>query len=197
MSVVVFHISGDDGRIFAQVGKYEHAQATPTCELPGMKRESSELLGDAFSRLRSTKLSPLQNSIQVLRSECFKTTKNSKQHKVQTKYLRHIFYCTLLEEFEALMCTAATPFEAIPFDMEFSKVPSVATTAAATASERTVVAELGDLATREVFFFPYGTKGAFYAWLWQHEFDFLSSPAGEHTASMWLRHVARPPREQV
>lgn len=194
VSVVVLHISNGDGHVFAQVAKYEHGMATPTCELPGMKRENSELLGDALARLRSTKLSPLDNNLQVMRSECLTTTKRSKQHKVNTKYLRHVFHCSLLDDFEAPTCTAAAPFEAGAFDRMFSK-SSCTMGSETTASVRsTGFAELGDLATREVFFFRYGTKGAFYAWLSQHEFDHLSSPAGEHMASSWIRHIGHPPR---
>mmetsp|Transcript_25925 Transcript_25925/g.74718 ORF Transcript_25925/g.74718 Transcript_25925/m.74718 type:complete len:950 (+) Transcript_25925:36-2885(+) len=196
VSVVVAHIGNDDGRLLVQVGKYERGVSTPTCELPGLKRESDELINDAWMRLRGTKLSALADVLQVQRNELVTATKSSKQHRVQTKYLRHIFYCCLSGDFDAPFCTALSPFDSErPPSWRGTGTWSLSLAAVGSRlppAPHVVRRELGDFACREVYFLQYGAKGAFYAWLSSREFDYLSSPAGERVSSLWLRSLHDP-----
>jgi len=188
VSVVVAHLMREDGRFLAQLGKHESRGSSAACELPGLKRESSELVGDAWARLRTTKLGFVSGAIRVLRSERALSTRSSRQHRVTSRYLRHVLYCSAEGGFEAPSCTALSPFECREESQEGS-----GSNGAVRLPPHVLQRELGDLASREVFYFRYGSKGAFYAWLSQREFESLGGPSGERAASVWLAALGRPP----
>merc|ERR1712176_1194450 len=86
----------DDGRILAQVGKWEDGKgAKPSCMLPGLKRGRGELPHKTVQQLLDADLSPWMKGVRMGDSEDDTWVMESASFGIRTKYLRTVHSATL------------------------------------------------------------------------------------------------------
>jgi len=95
VAVVALRLESSEGEIFAQVGKLDKGEVSPSCQLPGGKQERTEMAGDAMKRILSAKVHPFEGCMQVDKFERLVEENESKEYGVRTKYLRTVFSCSI------------------------------------------------------------------------------------------------------
>mmetsp|Transcript_74658 Transcript_74658/g.228436 ORF Transcript_74658/g.228436 Transcript_74658/m.228436 type:complete len:950 (-) Transcript_74658:81-2930(-) len=120
VSLVALRVERDDGHIFVQVAKWERDSDAirVACQMPGVKQERDELVGDTVQRLFATKLQLLANKVDITGTTRENFEKPSKEYGVHTRYLKAVCSARLKAgaEIDAPVCRLNADLNvALPF----------------------------------------------------------------------------------
>jgi len=103
-SVGVVKIDNKSGDILAQIAKWDEETEAwePQCKLPGLKQERGETSAEVFRRIMQTKLTPIVDSVVLLKTYQEETWHQSRTYGVSTKYLRTVCVCSLRNGMEGV-----------------------------------------------------------------------------------------------
>mmetsp|Transcript_58544 Transcript_58544/g.181825 ORF Transcript_58544/g.181825 Transcript_58544/m.181825 type:complete len:251 (-) Transcript_58544:10-762(-) len=96
VSLVVLRLERGDGRLLVHVGKWDGSRFEAECQLPGLKQERDELVGETVARMLGTKLKQLEGQVHVESVVRDNKTRMSKEYGVQTRYLLSVCEARLL-----------------------------------------------------------------------------------------------------
>jgi len=170
VSVVALRLQDSDGNIFTELGQMEGGLKA-CCQLPGAKREQSELANETLQRLLA-KLRLPSESVEVLCMERHVQYKESREYQLHSRYLRTIHVARLMGEVE---------LPRVVLGRDTAEVEGV--------SE--------EFARLTVYVSPKeGGKCAWYAWLCPATFERLSSVAAEPELTAWLTALSDSDMEE-
>ena len=161
--VMVIRIVGDDGSFLVQLAKWTNNQFVATSLLPGNKMLRGETKEMAVKRILKTKLGFMCDHVLVSHMESSRAKATSNKTKVSTTYLRTVCHTTLHKSFAWAKCDVIAPhlMESFP--------PPVAE------GRRKVYLVKAD-----------GGSVVLYTWLREHQFEWLTTPAGMDSMQAWL-----------
>lgn len=102
VSIIVLRLSRQDGRVLAQLGKWDGACAQASCELPGKKQMEGESPTQTLDRLLFGAFAPLRDAMTCTSAKQDVTRKESERMQVKTKYLRTLNHAELICPLECL-----------------------------------------------------------------------------------------------
>jgi len=191
-SVCALEVQDSEDRYLTQICRWDNEVAVPLFQLPGGKQERGERPHDALRRLLGTKLKPLQDRLQIQRSEREVSLKVSDQHLVQTEYTKNIFIARLegSDPLAAPLCSKRKDANS------YSNRPSAATLPIRWMGTEKVthghsMKHLAELLHLDVYLFETDRDGrcASYAWLTDDQYRFLSTVAGHTVLLQWVSHL--------
>jgi len=179
VSLLALRIERPDGRVLAQVGKWNGRKASGKCQLPGAKQLRDELTSESLDRLFRTKLAILRNKVDIVDATHETTVQMSGDVAIMTRYLRTICSARLKDahELELQVFSASRPRK--------SRVEKAF--AIHTKVEAFLHMEVLALWDEDIEY-----EATLLAWLLPQELGFLSSPAGTSVLDEWLSLIAPP-----
>jgi len=194
VSVVAVQIVHADGRILAQLGKFEYGLLQADCTLPGTKQFPGETLSDTVDRILESRFPALCGRLHLDSVERSIDEYQSSSLKIRTRYCRKVVQMRLEgeRELDVPTCSVMQPFPEM-----CRRRPSTATVSSIVFGSPDIELE-EDLKQQPVFAIPTtkASSGGFYTWLDPHAFQKLSEGCNESKVSTWLKRLGLPPSGQ-
>jgi len=186
VSLVVLRATDGNGSVFMQVGKWNGVEFHRAFLLPGIKQEANEHVGETLERMFATKLSCLREGVELCGFQRETEEKESKEHGVQTKYIRSICNAQVLTRVDATICHAQMRASVV---MHSTETVGRSRTLL-DANQKQIVAQLQ---ATTVYAVPAddGT-GVLYAWVPEGLIEPLGSASGERALGQFLAAVEWP-----
>merc|ERR1711920_478330 len=189
VSLVALRVERPDGHILVQVAKWENSQMKAACQLPGLKQDRGELVGEAVERLFDTKLPFLAEWVTITSTAREKMEKASKEFGVDTRYLKSICTAKLKPDacIDAPLC-GTWLVKRHSGDARASSALDPADGEIMAILEGTPVLAAGVIGA---------ASSNCYAWLPHEIFWILSGGGKDHVLKPWLESLTLPEEEAV
>jgi len=198
VSVVVLDLTREDDRTFVQLGVWNGAEVFVDCQLPAVKQHYNETIKESMNRLLGHKLAPLVNSLELHHTEEHSEKKESRIYRLQTKYIRKVCSATLIAQ---VTLPVANPRlrESERSSRRSSSILSAAAASMWGLRRRSLSDAFGGMVAvpemftnREVYYIQGRSRGAFYAWVSQSEWDELRAAHAQSDLHCWIRLLSPP-----
>jgi len=188
-------------KVLAQLGKFDADQhPVANCELPGGKRERTEMIEEAMQRIILTKLGPVKDVVEVEGMRLEIIEKTSRKHDVHTRYLRTVCDARFTadqhfhwQHISLRDCGLTNESWCSEGSGQFQDTLSSISSQSAGWTNRRV--NLDRYMDAEVYVVRHGDKGTFYAWLTNDEFRHFETVVGQKQLGRWLGGLKLPAEE--